>query len=196
MLDAHAAQKVAGSDMEGVGILVGALLGLVTRAADETVALHYHIDVGGNEQFHSTQEGVDVDLLVLADGCLAQIQPQAAAEGVQPGSAERFTPEDVTIGTKIDRTMHALAVFAQRQGALQPLRWVVAEVVYQQFNTYIEQQHGTEILRPRVCPIKMNDAPHVCQLEQSSHDENDSDNFSPVHNFSFYAVQRTAIFVF
>ena len=98
MLDAHAAQKVAGGDVNGVGIHIVALYRLVTGATDETVALHNHIDVVGNEQFHATQEGVDVYLLVLADNGLSQVQPQAAAEGIQSGTVESLTLIDILIG--------------------------------------------------------------------------------------------------
>ena len=112
MLDAHAAQEVAGGDMDGMGILTRALHRLVTGTADEAVALHNHINVGGNEQFHSTQECVDVNLLVFGDNGLAQVQPQATAEGVQSSATELLAPEDITIGTKIDRAMDALSILA------------------------------------------------------------------------------------
>ena len=121
ILDAHATQEVAGGDVDSVGIIFWTLHRLVTGAADETVAFNNHIDVGGNEQFHSTQEGVDVYLLVLADHGLSQVHPQATAESVQSCATELLAPEDITIGTKIGRTMDALAILAQRQGTLQPL---------------------------------------------------------------------------
>ena len=121
MLDVHTTQKVAGSDVDSVSVLVGTSLCLVTGAADETVALHYHIYIGGNKQLHATQESVDVNVLVLADNGLAQVQSQPTTEGIQSSTVERHTPKGVTIGTKIGRTVDALAILAKRQWTLQPL---------------------------------------------------------------------------
>ena len=118
MLDAHAAQEVAGGDVDGVGILTWALHRLVTGAADETVALDNHIDVIGHKQFNTTEEGVDIYLLVLVDGSPAQVKSQSAAEGVQPRSVESFTFIDILIASKADSTADALTVFTQRQGTL------------------------------------------------------------------------------
>ena len=67
MFDAHTAQKVAGGDVNSACIFFVTWYGLVTDAADEAVAVHNYIDIFGDQQFHPTDEGVDVNLLVLAD---------------------------------------------------------------------------------------------------------------------------------
>lgn len=111
MFDTHTAQKVAGSDMNGVDLFFGACHSLVTDAADEAVAVHDHIDVFGNQQFHPADESVDVDLLVLADDGLAKIQPQTAAKSVKPCPMECFAVIDILITTKSHIAADALAVF-------------------------------------------------------------------------------------
>ena len=118
MLDAHAAQEVAGGDIKAGRIGYRAPCSLVADPADETVALVNHIDVIGHKQFNTTEEGVDINLLVLLDGSPAQVKSQSAAEGVEPRSVESFTFIDILIASKADSTADALTVFAQRQGTL------------------------------------------------------------------------------
>ena len=111
MFDTHTAQKVAGGDVDGAGLFFGTCHTLIIDTADETVAVHDHIDVFGNQQFHPTEEGVDVNLLVLADDGLAKIQPQTAAKSVKPCPMEFFAVIDILITTESHIAADALAVF-------------------------------------------------------------------------------------
>ena len=193
MFDAHATQKVAGGDMNPVGSLVGARYRFITNAANETVAVHHHIDIFGYQQFHAAQESVDVNFLVLADDSVAQIQAQTAAKGVKPCSMESLTFIYVLVSAKPHKAADAFAVFTQRQGALQPLRRVLLITVDDEFASNVEQEQRTEVLCPTMVPVQVNDAPHVSQLQQGCHDKNDSDDCSSAHNACLLMVVNSGV---
>jgi hypothetical protein len=44
-------------------------------------------------------------------------------------------------------------------------------------------------------PVQMKDTPHVCQFQEGSHDKNDSDNFSSVHDFIVFAALTGRVFL-
>ena len=148
MFDTHTAQKVACRDVNAWSTGDDASSSLVPHTADETVALHLDIDIGRNQQFHAAQVDVDVNLLILADCCLAQIQAQTATEGIQAGAVERFAPIGVLIGTKTDSAADALAILALRHWPLKPLRRVVTITVNNEFCTDIKKQNRAKIFRP------------------------------------------------
>ena len=84
--------------MKGTGTLVNTLPGLIADTAKETMALNDYINIVGHQQFHSTEKRMDIDFLILADDRVAQIQPQAATEGIQPGAMESLALIDILIG--------------------------------------------------------------------------------------------------
>lgn len=138
MFDTYTAQEVACGNVYGGGTGDDAASGLVPYSADKAVALHHNIDIGRNQQLHATQIGMDVNLLVLADGCLAQVEAQPAAEGIQAGAMEWFAPIYVLIGTETDSATHAFAIFTLRHRALKPLGLIVAVTVNNEFGTNIQ----------------------------------------------------------
>ena len=83
--------------MKGRGLCVGGAGGMITDAADETVAFYHDVDMGGYDEFDATAEGVDVDLLILVDDGLAQIHADATAESVEAGSVEGLAVIDVLV---------------------------------------------------------------------------------------------------
>ena len=184
--------------MNGGGIGNSIASRLIADATDKTVALDNHVDRGGDKQLHSPQKRVYVYLLVLADDSLSEVNAEPAAEGVETGTMESFTPIDILIGTQTHGTAEALTALALRHGALKPLRRIVIETVDNEFHTDVEQQQRAKVGCPGMLPqpVELKDTPHAGQLQKGSHDENDSDNCSSCHNLSFYAVQQTAIFIF
>ena len=60
--------------MEGGGFRVGVVCGMVADATDEAATPHDDVDMGRYEELDAAAEGVDVYLLVLADGQRA-LQP-------------------------------------------------------------------------------------------------------------------------
>ena len=130
ILDIHAAEEIAGDDVEGGGFRVGVACGMVADAADEAVAIHFDVDMGGHEELNATAEGVDVDFLVLGDDGLAQVHADAAAEGIKSGTVKRLTAIDILVATVMHATADAFAVLADGQRTLQPLVWISAIAVY------------------------------------------------------------------
>ena len=180
--DTHATQKVAGDDMETRSTGNGASCSLITHTANEAVTLHQHIDMLGDKQFDTAQKGVDIYFLVLADDGFTQVQAQTAAKGVQPGAMKGFAPIAVFVGTKAHGTTDALAVLALRHRTLEPLRRILVKTVNDEFSTNVQQENGTEIFRPGMLPIQLDDTPHVGQPQQGSDNKNDTDNCSACHN--------------
>ena len=169
ILDIHAAEEIAGDDVEGRGFRVGGMCGMIADAADEAAALYYDIDVGGYEELDAAAEGVDVYFLVLVDDSLAQVHADAAAESVETGTVESLTMIDVLIATIVYRTADALAVLADGQWALQPLVWVTTVAIDNEAHTYIYNEADTEIHTPTSFthgfkPTPMNEVPNGCQF--------------------------------
>ena len=161
---------------------------MVADATDETAALYHDVDVGGHNEFDTTAEGMDVDLLVLGNHGLAQVHADATAEGVKAGTVERFTVIDVLVATIVYRAADALAVLADGQRALEPLVGVAAVTVDEQINTHIEYHEDAEISCPGLLsdpcePTPMDKVPDGRQLQQTGNNENNSDNRSWFHNF-------------
>ena len=107
--------------MQAAGIGDCTSRSLVTNATYKAVTLDNHVDIVRDKQFHSTEECVDIYLLVLIDGSISQVQTQTAAEGIQSGTMERLTLIDVLIGTETCCTIDAFAILTLRNGALEPL---------------------------------------------------------------------------
>ena len=173
--------------MEGGGFRVGVMCGMVADAADEAAALHYDVDMSGHEEFDAAAEGVDVYFLVLCDDSFAQIHADAAAEGIEAGTVEGFAAIDVLVAAIVHGAADAFAVLADGQQALEPLVRVSAVAVDNQMNTHVEHHEDAEISYPGLfgylCkPTPMDKAPDGCQLQQTGHDENNSDNRSWFHN--------------
>lgn len=59
--------------MNAVSCTVRTRLGLVAHATNEIVTLNNHIDIVGDKQLHSTQERIDINLLVLGDYSVAEV---------------------------------------------------------------------------------------------------------------------------
>ena len=183
--------------MDSASILVWTLYGFVTDPANKTVAIHYHVDILGDQQFHATEERVDINFLVLVNDGIAEIQAQSATKGIEPRTVESFTFISVLVTTESHIAADALAVFTQRQGALEPLRRIFLITVDNKFTANIEQEDRTQILNPGLLQIQMDDSPHVSQFQQGCHDKNDSDDCSSCHNFLFFVrLIRAAWFIF
>ena len=86
ILDIHTAEEIAGNDVDGWDLQVNCVCGMIAHTPDETLAFYLHIDRRGHEELDATTKGVNVDFLVLRNRCLAQVQPDAAAESVETGT--------------------------------------------------------------------------------------------------------------
>ena len=201
ILDIHATKEIAGDNMDGGGFRIGIACGMIADTANEAAALHFDIDVGGYEEFNAATEGVDVYLLILGNHSLAQVHADAAAEGIETGTVERLAAIDVLVTAIVNRTADALAVLADGQRTPEPLVWVATVAVNNQMNTHIEHHEDAEISCPGLLgdlckPTPMYKAPDGRQLQQTGHNENNSDNRSWFHNYHFLKlaakVRRTA----
>ena len=197
ILDIHAAEEIAGDDVEGGGFRVGVACGMLADAADETPALHFDVDVSGYEELDAAAEGVDVDLLVLGDDGLAQVHADAAAESIESGTVEGLAVIHVLVAAVVNRAADALAVLADGQRALEPLVWIAAVAVNDGLSSHVQQQGWGNVCRPGLAPqpIVLNDSPQVGQFPCTSHNQHNSDNRSWFHNhisFKRFLQNRTA----
>ena len=188
ILDVHAADEVAGDDVDGGGFRVGGMCDVITDATYEAAALHYDVDVGGYKELDAAAEGVDVDFFVLSNDGLTQVHADAAAEGIETGTVEGLAAIDVLVAAVVNRAADAFAVFTNGQRALEPLVGVTAVAVDNQIHTHVEHHEDAEISCPGLLgylckPIPMDNAPDGRQLQQTGYDENNSDNRSWFHNF-------------
>ena len=129
ILDIHAAEEIAGDNVNGGSLRVGIACGMIADTADKAAAFYDNVDMGGHEEFDAATEGVDVDFLVLSDNSLAQIHADAATEGIKSGTVKRLTAIDILVATVMHATADAFAVLADGQRTLQPLVWVTAITV-------------------------------------------------------------------
>ena len=139
IFDVHAAKEIVGNDVDGGGIRVGGMCGMIANATEETTAFHYYIDVGGHEELDAATESVDVDFLILGDDGLAQVHADATAESIETGTMERLTMIDVLVATVFYSTTDALAILADRQRATKPLIGVAAVAVDDGGRTHVQQ---------------------------------------------------------
>ena len=110
ILDIHATEEIAGNDVDGWGLRVGGMCGMITHTTDEAAAFYLYIDRRGHEELDATTKGVNVDFLVLSNRCLAQVQPDAAAESVETGTMKGLAMIDVLVTAVVNRAADALAV--------------------------------------------------------------------------------------
>ena len=115
ILDIYATEEIAGNDVEGRYSAVGFAFGMIADAADEALAFHLNIDRRGNDNLNAAEESVDVNLLVLGDGRFAQVQTDASAESVEPGTVECLAMIDVFVATIVHQAADAPAVLADGQ---------------------------------------------------------------------------------
>ena len=109
----HATEEIAGNDVDGWGLRVGGMCGMITHTTAEAAAFYLYIDRRGHEELDATTKGVNVDFLVLSNRCLAQIHSDAAAESVEAGTMERLTAIDVLVTAVVNRAADALAVLSK-----------------------------------------------------------------------------------
>ncbi len=167
-----------------MGTLVGTHGCVVAHTANETAALHNDIHIRRDKQLYAAQKGVDVNLLILRYDRFAQVHTDATAEGIEAGTTERLAMKYVLVATISGYTDDALPVISDGQRTLQPLVGVVLVTADDELYTYIYNKTHTEVRRPGLLPqpFQMHDVPHVGQLQQTCHDENDSNNCSSSHN--------------
>ena len=137
ILDIYATEEIAGDDMEGRCCAVGVAFSMIADSADEALAFHLHIDRRGHDELNAAEEGVDVNLLILRNGRFAQVQADASAESVEPGTVEGLAMIDVFVAAIVNRAADALAVFVDGQRALQPLVGVASVAVDNEMYSYI-----------------------------------------------------------
>ena len=106
--------------MNGGSLRVGIACGMITNTADEAAAFYDNVDMGGYEEFDATTEGVDVNLLILSNHSLAQVHADATAEGIETGTVERLAMIHILVAAIMYGAADALAVFTNRQRALEP----------------------------------------------------------------------------
>ena len=161
------------------------------------MALDDDVDVVGDIQLNTSNKRAHIYLLIFTDDSLAQVQTYAAEKSIETGTMERFATIGIGIGTEACGATDALALLANGNGALEPLRRVVIEIVNYEFETYIEQEKRTKILGPGPLKIQMKYSPHVSQFQQGCHDENKTDDCSSCHNVQFLVRHiRAARFIF
>ena len=83
--------------MDGWGLQIGCMYGMISDTTDEAAALHLDIDMSGHKQLDAATERMDVDLLIFCDDSLAQIHSDAAAESIETGTMERLAAIDVLV---------------------------------------------------------------------------------------------------
>ena len=174
--------------MDGGSFRVGGMGRTIANTTNEAAAFYYDVDMGGHEELNAAAEGVDINLLVLGDDGLTQVHADAAAEGIKTGTVEGLAAIDVLVAAVVNRAADALAVLADGQWALEPLVGVATVAVNDQIHTHVEHYEDAEISCPGLLgylckPIPMDNAPDGRQLQQTGHDENNSDNRSWFHNF-------------
>ena len=114
----HATEEIAGNDVDGWGFRVGGMCGMIADTAEEALAFYLDVDRRGHEEFDAAKKSVDVDLLILSSHGLTQIQSDAAAESVEPGTVEGLAAIDILVTTIVNRTADTLAVLTDRQRSL------------------------------------------------------------------------------
>ena len=129
ILDIHATEEIAGDDVEGGGYAVGVAFSMIADSADEALTFHLHIDCRGHDDLNAAAEGMDVNLLILCNGRFAQVQANASAESIKPGTMEGLAMIDVLIAAIVHRATDALAVFTNWEWSLQPLVGVATVAV-------------------------------------------------------------------
>ena len=102
ILDIHAAEEIAGNDVDGWGLRVDSMCGMIAYTTYKALAFYLYVDRCGHEEFNAATEGMDVDFLVLRNHGLAQIQSDAATESVEPGTVEGFAMIDVLVATIVN----------------------------------------------------------------------------------------------
>ncbi len=118
VLDIHTPEKIAGDDVEGWCLRVNSMCGMIAYTTDKALAFYLYVDRRGHEEFDAAKKSVDVDLLILSNHGLTQIQSDAAAESVEPGTVEGLAAIDVLVATIVNRTADTLAVLTDRQRSL------------------------------------------------------------------------------
>ncbi len=104
--------------MEGWCLRVNSMCGMIAYTTDKALAFYLYVDRRGHEEFDAANKSVDVDLLILSNHGLTQIQSDAAAESVEPGTVKRFATIDVLVAAVVHRAADTLAVLADRQRSL------------------------------------------------------------------------------
>ena len=137
ILDIHTTKEIAGNDVEGRGCAVGFAFRMIADTADETLAFHLNVDRRGYEELYAAEERVDVDFLILCNGRFAQVQADASAESIEPGTMKRLTMIDVFVSSIMHRATDALAVLADWQWPPQPLIGVSTIAVDNEMYSYI-----------------------------------------------------------
>lgn len=175
----------------GIGVYTAACI--VTHTPYETAALHYHIYIFGDIQFHSADEIGDFNLLVLSDDSFAEVQQNSSAMGSEESSAEHFAVIHILVATELGVAYDALPVFVDRDGTLQPL---IAPLFVASEND-IEPQAGggnrTYVFGPRLVPepAPVDKIPHVAQLKQGQRNKDTAEKDSSNHNcFVLFRLQN------
>ena len=83
--------------MDGWGFRIGAMCDMIAYTANETLAFHLNIDRCGHVELNATTKGVDIYLFVLRNYGLTQVQSDATAESIEPGTVERFAMIDILV---------------------------------------------------------------------------------------------------
>ena len=94
------------------------MCGMIAYTTDKALAFYLYVDRRGHEEFDASQKGVDVDFLILSNHSFAQIQSDAATEGIEAGTVEGLAMIDVLVTTIVNRTADTLAVLTDRQRSL------------------------------------------------------------------------------
>ena len=89
ILDIHTAQEIVGNDVEAADILANYSRCMVSDPANETAALDNDVHRLRHNEFHAATESMDINLLILSNGSLAQVHTDSPAEGVETGSVAR-----------------------------------------------------------------------------------------------------------
>ena len=88
--------------MDGGSFRVGGMCSMVAYPTDEATAFNDDVDMGGHKELDAATESVDVYLLVLGNDGLAQIHSDAAAEGIEAGTVERFAAIDILVAAIVN----------------------------------------------------------------------------------------------
>ena len=180
----NSAEEIACHHVQGLSVIFYSFVGLVADAADEAAALHHHVDALRHVNLNAAEEGVDVDFLVFGDDSLAKVQFYASESGVELGAVEGLAVIGVLVAAVFSATADALAVLAHRHRTVEPLVAVVLEAINNNVATEINKERRRDVLCPRLAPqpFPMQDVPHVGELQQTRHNQNDSEKCSFCHD--------------
>lgn len=103
---------------------------MVAYTTNETAALDDDVHRLRHNEFYATTKGMNLYFFILCNRSLSHVHTNTTTESVETGTMKYFATIDVLVTTIVNATADALAVFTDRQRALQPLVWVATIAIH------------------------------------------------------------------